>query len=243
MKKNIFRKEATNLSNTDRVVSRNYNLSNLKNYVSNKENSKDNNNVINTDRISSNSNKKKFVIINEEASNPRSIDTNIKVMQNLQECSSSNGLLYKKNKKDKVILNKMKKPLSKYSNNNLEDINKNKVYTSITPRDKNNRLNYAVNRYKEVNKEIYYDKKIENKINYIKDKDIIDRPLLFNQTNFEVIKERGDVENKILELEFFTKKKFDELVKEIKNFIPIHFNSHARDYSVIEIKNKNRYRK
>ncbi len=164
-------------------------------------------------------------------------------MQNLQECSSSNGLLYKKNKKDKVILNKMKKPLSKYSNNNLEDINKNKVYTSITPRDKNNRLNYAVNRYKEVNKEIYYDKKIENKIYYIEDKDIIDRPLLFNQTNFEVIKERGDVENKILELEFFTKKKFDELVKEIKNFIPIHFNSHARDYSVIEIKNKNRYRK
>ena len=36
-------------------------------------------------------------------------------------------------------------------------------------------------------------------------------------------------ENKLLELEYFTKKKFDELVREIKNFIPIHFNSYVRE--------------
>ena len=168
--------------------------------------------------------------------NQRSIDSNIKFFRNLQDSSSqSNSLLYKRNKKEKEILNEKKKP------NNLE--NKSKIYTTITPKDKNNNLDYIVNRNIEDNKEIYFDKKIESKINYIKDKDIIDKPLLFNQTNFEIIKERGDVENKILELEFFTKKKFDELVKEIKNFIPIHFNSHLKDYNIVEIKNKIRYRK
>ena len=81
------------------------------------------------------------------------------------------------------------------------------------------------------NKEIFYDKKIENEINYVKDKDIIDMPLLSNQAKFEVSREKGDVERKIIELEYFTKKKFDELVKEIKNFIPIHFNSYVKDYN------------
>ena len=47
-------------------------------------------------------------------------------------------------------------------------------------------------------------------------------------------KKKSVVEKKIIELEFFTKKKFDELVNEIKNFIPIHFNSYIRDYKIIE---------
>ena len=58
--------------------------------------------------------------------------------------------------------------------------------------------------------------------------------MLCNQENFEVQKCAGDIEKKLLHLLFFMKKKFDELVKEIKIFIPIHFNSYTRDYKVIE---------
>ena len=93
---------------------------------------------------------------------------------------------------------------------------------------------------RQYDKELYYDKSIEKELNYIKDKDIIDEPLISNQENFKLIKEKGSIDKKILELEFFTKKKFDELVKEIKNFIPIHFNSHLKDYIIFE--NSNRYK-
>jgi hypothetical protein len=93
---------------------------------------------------------------------------------------------------------------------------------------------------RQYDKELYYDKSIEKELNYIKDKDIIDEPLITNQENFNLIKEKGGIDKKILELEFFTKKKFDELVKEIKNFIPIHFNSHLKDYTLFE--NSNRYK-
>ena len=78
------------------------------------------------------------------------------------------------------------------------------------------------------------NKELLEKINIIKDGEIIDKPLLYNQENFEVSKCTGDVEKKLLHLEFFMKKKFDELVREIKIFIPIHFNSYTRDYKVIE---------
>lgn len=94
--------------------------------------------------------------------------------------------------------------------------------------------------YKQYGKELYYDKSIEKELNYIKDKDIIDEPLISNQDNFKLIEEKGGIDKKLLELEFFTKKKFDELVKEIKNFIPIHFNSHLKDYTLFE--NSNRYK-
>ena len=94
--------------------------------------------------------------------------------------------------------------------------------------------------YRKYGKELYYDKSIEKELNYIKDKDIIDEPLISNQENFKLIEEKGGIDKKLLELEFFTKKKFDELVKEIKNFIPIHFNSHLKDYTLFE--NSNRYK-
>ena len=248
IKKNIFRKEANNLSNTDRIMSRNNNLNNLKNLLSNKDNSKENNMIIYTERLSSNSKEKKFSIINE-TQHLQSGDSNINKIQKFQESASqSNSLFLKKNKKEKVkdiIINnisKIKKPFSKVDNNK-ENINNNKIFTSITHRKQNNHIDYIINRDIEDNKEIYYDKNIENKINYIKDKDIIDKPLIYNHTNFEINKDRSSVENKILELEYFTKKKFDELVKEIKNFIPIHFNSYLRDYSIVEIRNKHKIRK
>ena len=111
-------------------------------------------------------------------------------------------------------------------------INKKKVLRNI---DSYNSLTY-----RKYGKELYYDKSIEKELNYIKDKDIIDEPLISNQENFKLIEEKGGIDKKLLELEFFTKKKFDELVKEIKNFIPIHFNSHLKDYTIFG--NSNRYK-
>ena len=91
-------------------------------------------------------------------------------------------------------------------------------------------MNY-VNKDKD-DKDIYIDKEVFKNVRFIKDEEIIDRPLLFDRNNFKIDKNKGLLENKILELEFFTKKKFDELVNEIKHFIPIHFNSHLKNYSV-----------
>ena len=114
-------------------------------------------------------------------------------------------------------------------------INKKKVLRNI---DSYNSLTY-----RKYGKELYYDKSIEKELNYIKDKDIIDEPLISNQENFKLIEEKGGIDKKLLELEFFTKKKFDELVKEIKNFIPIHFNSHLKDYTLLESSNRYKIRK
>jgi len=79
------------------------------------------------------------------------------------------------------------------------------------------------------NDDIYINKDLIKNINYCKDEDIIDKPLLINQTNFKVDNTKGSLENKVLELEYFTKRKLDELVREIKNFIPIHFNAYIKE--------------
>ena len=100
-------------------------------------------------------------------------------------------------------------------------------------RDKNKigfRLN-NINSYKD-DKEIYISKDIIKNTRYIKDEDIIDKPLLYDMNIFKIEKKNGNLENRIIELEYFTKKKLDELVKEIKIFIPIHFNSYIRNYSI-----------
>jgi hypothetical protein len=80
-------------------------------------------------------------------------------------------------------------------------------------------------------------KKMKNKLNYnielVSDDDIIDIPLIQNN-NLEIEKNKSRLEKKIIELEYFTKKKFDELVREIKNFIPIHFNSYIKNYIISE---------
>ena len=77
-----------------------------------------------------------------------------------------------------------------------------------------------------------FDSEIDFKNRYVRDEDIIDIPLLVDPNTFKVDESKGSLENKIMELEFFTKKKLDELVREIKNFIPIHFNSHIKNYTV-----------
>jgi hypothetical protein len=69
----------------------------------------------------------------------------------------------------------------------------------------------------------------------VPDSEIIDIPLIpFNKNVLEIDSNKSGIEKKLIELEFFTKKKFDELVNEIKNFIPIHFNSYIRDYKIVQ---------
>ena len=90
---------------------------------------------------------------------------------------------------------------------------------------------------KENDKEIYLDKDTICKLKCVKDDKIIDKPLLLNNKDyFSFDLKKSNVENKIIELEYFTKRKFDELVREIKYFIPIHFNSHIKNYETKKIK-------
>ena len=61
-----------------------------------------------------------------------------------------------------------------------------------------------------------------------------DIPLIpVNQSYVYKDSNKTPLENRVIELEFFTKKKFDELVNEIKQYLPIRFNSHVKSYSVI----------
>ena len=90
---------------------------------------------------------------------------------------------------------------------------------------------------KENDKEIFLDKDTISRLKCIKDDKIIDKPLLINkEEHFVFDLKKSDIENKIIQLEYFTKRKFDELVREIKFFIPIHFNSHIRNYETKKIK-------
>ena len=81
-------------------------------------------------------------------------------------------------------------------------------------------------------KDIYLSKDTIKNTRYVKDEDIIDEPLILDMNTFKMDQKKGSLENRIIELEYFTKKKLDELVREIKIYIPIHFNSHIRNYSV-----------
>ena len=98
-----------------------------------------------------------------------------------------------------------------------------------------NRNSLSYNKYeKENNKDVYLDKEIINNLKCVKDQDLIDKPLiLYTKNYFRIDPTKSKIENKLIELEYFTKKKFDELVQEIKNFIPIHFNSHLRNYVTV----------
>ena len=70
---------------------------------------------------------------------------------------------------------------------------------------------------------------------------IEDIPLIpKSQCTFRLDSSRSPLENRVIEFEFFTKKKFDELVSEIKKYLPIHFNSHLKNYDIV---NKNLERK
>ena len=101
-----------------------------------------------------------------------------------------------------------------------------------------NGLSYDKNIDEENNKEIYLHKDIINKLKCVKDQELIDKPLIIHNKKNDFIYDpkKSTIENRIIELEYFTKKKFDELVQEIKLFIPIHFNSHIRNYTLMKKK-------
>ena len=94
---------------------------------------------------------------------------------------------------------------------NLKLINKSlNIKKDILTKSNNN---FKIRRsFNSFNEDIFVNKDEIKKMNYYKDKDIIDKPLLVNQIDFRVQNSKGTVENKILELEYFTKKKLDELV-------------------------------
>ena len=75
-------------------------------------------------------------------------------------------------------------------------------------------------------KDIYLSRDSIRNARYVKDEDIIDQPLLLDMNVFKIDQKKGSLENRLIELEYFTKKKLDELVREIKIYIPIHFNSY-----------------
>ena len=102
----------------------------------------------------------------------------------------------------------------------------NSMNSNMTKSNNNFRIKRSHNLF---NEDIFVNKDDIKKLNYYKDKDIIDKPLLVNQENFKIDNSKGTIENKLIELEYFTKKKFDELVREIKNFIPIHFNAYVKE--------------
>jgi hypothetical protein len=81
-------------------------------------------------------------------------------------------------------------------------------------------------------KDIYLSKDSIRNIRYLKDEDIIDQPLILDTNILKMDQNKGNLENRLIELEYFTKKKLDELVREIKIYIPIHFNSYIKNYSV-----------
>ena len=233
---NNNKKEVDSSTNTtDRVLSRNFKDKNIKSKILNKENTKEQNVLFLKDRKSEKSKEKKISLtenIHNKSGNSnfkKSINSN----NNMPVALSLKSGFFEEKKKDNDFNDSIKKrPYSKMDNVNRTKIFKKtekKVHYNINGLPKNMSIEKSFNR--DNNKEIFYDKKIENEINYVKDKDIIDMPLLSNQAKFEVSREKGDVERKIIELEYFTKKKFDELVKEIKNFIPIHFNSYVKDYN------------
>ena len=118
-----------------------------------------------------------------------------------------------KDKKEPLSSTKRKRPLSIMNSCQTRPINKFKIKK----------------KYNIFDDEIFINKDTIKTLNYCRDENIIDKPLIINQTDFRVDNVKGSLENKILELEYFTKRKLDELVKEIKNFIPIHFNAYLRE--------------
>ena len=167
-------------------------------------------------------------------------DNNLKIFEkNKYHNSKINYLLTLDNDKRNGSIRKEELPIKKnifsmYDYLRSSRDQSNYKINKTEKRDLNSsKLKENKNRIKSKDMEEISNKNFLKKIAFIRDEQIIDKPLLCNQENFEVSRSAGDMEKKLLHLEFFVKKKFDELVKEIKIFIPIHFNSYTRDYNII----------
>ena len=185
------------------------------NKIINNSNNNDNNILSsnNSNYVANTEYSTKKELLAEKTKNKKIGNTNINEMNN-KEGNEKLTLIDKKN----IIINK--------NRSNAEY----KLYSA--QKTKRSKLKFNKNNILPEDKEIYLTKDALTSTRYIKDEDIIDKPLLIDSNLFKLEQNKGNLENKIAELEYFTKKKLDELVKEIKIFIPIHFNSHIRNYSV-----------
>ena len=168
--------------------------------------------------------------------NNKKLFNKMKNIKQINILNNNNGKGQNYNKRSQTLKNDLPITKSIFSLYDYLKTSKNKKYFK---NNKTEDFDYSRAKSKEkINQGDIYkkilSKDVLERIKIIKDEDIIDKPLLCNQENFEVRKSTGDLEKKILHLEYFMKKKLDELVREIKIFIPIHFNSHTRDYNVIE---------
>ncbi len=188
---------------------------------------------------------KKVISESNNYSSPVNINKNINIITNNNSTDNNNEINNKiktekkvifrnriENKRDhpfKVLsLNDIHSPHNSFNNNNSNYLS----YQQLNIKNKENENPNSI--YK--NQIMVTSNDSQNKLSnfeLVSENDIVDIPLT-KKNNLEIEKNNNKLENKIIELEFFTKKKFDELVKEIKNFIPIHFNSYIKDYSVIE---------
>ena len=156
-----------------------------------------------------------------------------------KDLSLEKGKKSKDNYSKENDVNKIEVSKQQYSSNkNLNKNNSKDDHYKLKSAQKINKRKLKLNKdnFFKDDKDIYLSKDILKSSRYIKDEEIIDMPLLCDMNVFKIDKNKGNLENRITELEYFTKKKLDELVKEIKIFIPIHFNSHLKNYSL----NKNK---
>ena len=217
-----------------------------------------NNQNLNLNEKENETNKKSININNykKTAINQLQIENNNNTNYNTNNTSSSINTNTNINiKPEKININKS----SLNNNNNNNQIQKsqnlnNSVFLKIKSKNiKNNEItNRSLPTYHSQNISSFRNRNKNKIINShkiiptdptnfesIPDSEIIDIPLIPSNKNYlEIDKNKSIIENRIIELEFFTKKKFDELVSEIKNFIPIHFNSYIRDYKIIQSPDK-----
>ena len=152
-----------------------------------------------------------------------------------KDLSLEKGKKSKDNYSKENDVNKIEVSKQQYSSNkNLNKNNSKDDHYKLKSAQKINKRKLKLNKdnFFKDDKDIYLSKDILKSSRYIKDEEIIDMPLLCDMNVFKIDKNKGNLENRITELEYFTKKKLDELVKEIKIFIPIHFNSHLKNYSL-----------
>ena len=221
---------APNINNNQNFIS---------NYSINDDNKTQNKIIINNNINNSNSFKPENKIIkkienssNHEIKNIKNLTSdNFEKKNDISEIKDSIESKFKNkfNKKD-YIKNKQK---------NYSQVipNFKKTYNSTTQSFRNN-----ITTPIRIHKSIPTDPNLNYYIRKIEDEQIIDIPLIpYNKNSLEINKNKTNIEKRLIELEYFTKKKFDELVNEIKNFIPIHFNSYIKDYVIIDsspIKNR-----
>ena len=182
---------------------------------------------------------------NQQNKNNSSLKNNNNINNNLNYISKTvvfqnNDLMIKSTRNKSSHLNNNIEKENNFSSFDNLKINLTKKINNynVMPRFKSDKKDreFKIKFIDKKNKDILLDKNTYRKIRLINDEEIIDKPLISDKNIFKIDKNKGFLENKIIELEYFTKKKFDELVKEIKIFIPIHFNSHLRDYSNIQSK-------